>query len=210
MNRKLWIGLAVVAGLSLYLGGQSDDELLAPTRQGSKGKAGTYGEADAPRQAGRARSGMTSVGTAASAAMESWVADGLTQGVTQWQARQARAPADVLASKQAQAAWGSMRPPRPPDPPYVAPPPPPPPPPPVAPRFPHAWVGRFNDEAVAQASAVKESLPIQRAVLTGPQTTWVVKTGDVIEGQWRVDQIQDRTMRLTYLPLQQQQTVAMR
>ena len=52
--------------------------------------------------------------------------------------------------------------------------------------------------------------PIQRAVLAGPVATWVVKEGDVIEGQWRVDSIQDRTMRLTYLPLQQSQTVSMK
>lgn len=73
-----------------------------------------------------------------------------------------------------------------------------PPPPPMAPRFPHAWVGRFNDEAV------------NRAVLSGPQSTWVVRAGDVLEGQWRVDAIQDRRMTLTYLPLNQQQTVGMK
>lgn len=68
----------------------------------------------------------------------------------------------------------------------------------MAPPFPHAWVGRFNDDRAL------------RAVLTGAQSTWVVKAGDVIEGQWRVDEIQDRTMSLTYLPLKQQQTLVMR
>jgi hypothetical protein len=38
----------------------------------------------------------------------------------------------------------------------------------------------------------------------------VAREGDVIEGQWRVDQIQERLIRLTYLPLQQSQTVAMK
>jgi len=89
----------------------------------------------------------------------------------------------------------------------VLPPPPPvvkasveAPPPPVAPPFPHQWLGRFNDETP----------PVPRAVVSGPQSTWVVRAGDVIEGQWRVDRIQDRTMTLTYLPLQQVQTIAMK
>lgn len=64
---------------------------------------------------------------------------------------------------------------------------------PIAPRFPHAWVGRFND----------------MAVVSGPQSTWVLAEGQVIEGQWRVDQIRERQMQLTYLPYQQVQTVAM-
>ena len=100
----------------------------------------------------------------------------------------------------------------------------------MAPRFPHAWIGRVNDEAVnavtapaaaavanasaaasgATAAPARPARPIQRAVLAGPVATWVVKEGDVIEGQWRVDSIQDRTMRLTYLPLQQSQTVSMK
>lgn len=75
---------------------------------------------------------------------------------------------------------------------------------PVAPPFPHQWVGRFDDEASAG------SKPLRRAVISGPVSTWVAREGDVIEGQWRIDQIQDRLMRLTYLPLQQSQTVAMK
>ena len=102
----------------------------------------------------------------------------------------------------------------------------------MAPRFPHAWIGRVNDETVnaeatppkavaaasgpsaaasgAAAVTVPPARPIQRAVLAGPVATWVVKEGDVIDSQWRVDRIQDRTMRLTYLPLQQSQTVSMK
>lgn len=77
----------------------------------------------------------------------------------------------------------------------------------MAPRFPHAWIGRVNDEASSAASAPRA---IQRAVLAGPVATWVVKEGDVIDSQWRVDRIQDRSMSLTYLPLQQSQTVSMK
>jgi len=79
----------------------------------------------------------------------------------------------------------------------------------MAPRFPHAWVGRFNDEA-SPGAASQPAPATARAILAGPSSTWVVAVGDVIEGQWRVDQIQERQMRLTYLPLQQSQTVAMK
>jgi hypothetical protein len=48
------------------------------------------------------------------------------------------------------------------------------------------------------------------AVVAGPLTTWVVKPGDVIQGQWRVDAIDGSQMRVTYLPLSQSQTVGMR
>ncbi|MDE2594154.1 MAG: hypothetical protein KGL57_07930 [Burkholderiales bacterium] len=91
-------------------------------------------------------------------------------------------------------AWGPSLPPPPPPPPvskqvaHVEPPSP------QAPRFPHQWVGRFND----------------MAVVSGPQQTWVVAAGQVIDGQWRIDQIRDRQMQLTYLPFKQAQTVAMR
>ena len=95
----------------------------------------------------------------------------------------------------------------------------------MAPRFPHAWIGRVNDETVsavtapasanaaasgATAAPARPARPIQRAVLAGPVATWVVKEGDVIDSQWRVDRIQDRSMSLTYLPLQQSQTVSMK
>jgi hypothetical protein len=65
-------------------------------------------------------------------------------------------------------------------------------------------VGRFDDEATAGQKALR------RAVISGPVSTWVAREGDVIEGQWRIDQIQERLMRLTYLPLQQSQTVALK
>lgn len=48
------------------------------------------------------------------------------------------------------------------------------------------------------------------AVLTSPQNTWVVKAGELIEGQWRVDTVRPTSVTLTYLPLSQQQTVSMK
>jgi hypothetical protein len=109
----------------------------------------------------------------------------------------------------------------------------------MAPPFTYKWLGRINDEqatvpttptptptprlaasdpaasaptqvlAAASAPVVRPARAVQRAVIAGPRSTWVVREGDVIEGQWRVDSIQDRSMSLTYLPLQQAQTIAM-
>jgi hypothetical protein len=70
-------------------------------------------------------------------------------------------------------------------------------------------VGRLQDVPVGAASGAVAQ-PVWRAVVTGPVSTWVLQSGDVIEGQWRIDRIQERTMSVTYLPLQQQQTVVMR
>jgi hypothetical protein len=51
---------------------------------------------------------------------------------------------------------------------------------------------------------------VDRAVIAGASQTWVVKVGDVMDGQWRVDAIGERQMTLTYLPLKQTQTVSMK
>lgn len=161
-----------------------------------------------------------------------WTDAALSEGVIAWRLRLTDAevlpPARPMTTA-SPSAWASMAPPPPPP---VKAVPPPPPPPPMAPRFPHAWIGRVNDETVsvaaipaavapaassasaaasgATAAPARAPRPIQRAVLAGPVATWVVKEGDVIEGQWRVDRIQDRSMSLTYLPLQQSQTVSMK
>ena len=67
----------------------------------------------------------------------------------------------------------------------------------MAPAFPYAWVGRFVDEA-------------PRAVIVGPNRTWVLAPGEVIEGQWRVGAIAERQLTVTYLPLNQDQSVALK
>lgn len=203
MNRGLLIALALVAGLSVYaMNSQGDDELLAPSKQGdgASKRPSRASSASSPDDGIHAEQGRRRAPSAAhAAAMEPWMADALTQGVNQWQDR-LRPPADGQdAAGKGRSAWAGMQPPPPPPPVRTAAPEQDlPPPPPMAPRFPHAWVGRFDDETA------------QRAVLAGPQGTWVVRAGDVIEGQWRIDRIQERSMSLTYLPLKQQQTLAMR
>lgn len=218
MNRGLLLVLALVGGLSLYLGNQSDDDLLAASRQpggkpvaqasrGAPGKQGEQGERAEQPEGAHARAGAPRPADKRAPPMEAWLADGLTQGATRWQARLAGQGPSTAGDP---AAWRSVQPPPSPRAAVVDAGPPPAP---TAPPFPHAWVGRFNDEAVAVAASgasAPASQVIARAVLAGPQSTWVVRAGDVIEGQWRIDRIQDRTMSLTYLPLKQQQTVVMR
>jgi hypothetical protein len=218
MNRGLLIGLAAVAGMSIYLSMQSDDELQVSNKQGARSSkpqaAGQHDEAPRDRSASHASSVSAKPGIT-SDSKDAWVSVALVSGVNQWQNRLAEVDDSKLAKLDRQA-WVSMRPPPPPPPPKVvveeAPPPP------VAPIFPHQWIGRFNDdaqlpaEAASGASGANAPQPklLQRAVVVGPSTTWVLKEGDVIEGQWRVDRIDNRTMNLTYLPLKLPQTVAMR
>jgi hypothetical protein len=180
------IGLALAVALTAWVALQEDDSAVEPVRREGSPRA----EAP-PRSApstGQPKRANTPSSLAAKPASESST-QLLVQSVAQWQARQTLAP---LPGGQAQP-WASQMPP-------------PPPPvqvmaaeaaPPMAPPFPHAWVGRFDDETT-------------RAIVSSPDQTWVLAVGDVIDGQWRIDQIQERQMSLTYLPLQQRQTVAMK
>lgn len=88
------------------------------------------------------------------------------------------APADPLF-----AAWS---PPPPPPPPPA--PPPPPPPPPRAPAFPYQLLGRMEEGGVAQA------------LLSGPLRSFGVRAGDVIDGQWRVEQVGATGVKLVWIP----------
>jgi hypothetical protein len=227
MRPPLMIALALALGATLWLSSQ-DDNSVEPVKGGdrrsSAGKAEAPGAGD---RAGRAEGARNTRKTAAAPAASAvggeeqlrWEHRTLIDGVHQWQLRTAPVKVAALAPRGA-SAWSSMQPPPPPPAPYVAPPPPPPP---TAPPFPHKWIGRYNDEsadvpaaagapasAASGATAVKpKPQPVQRAVVAGPTSTWVLKEGDVIEGQWRVDRIDNRTMYLTYLPLKLPQTVAM-
>lgn len=90
-------------------------------------------------------------------------------------------------------AWGP-----PPPPPPAAAPPPPPPPPPSAPPFPYQLIGRLVDGQQATA------------LLAGPTKALAVKAGDLVDGQWRVEQIHERGLNLIWLPAKLTQTVAFR
>ena len=81
------------------------------------------------------------------------------------------------------------------DPPPPPPPKPGPPPPPVAPPLPYAVIGKkLEDQA-------------WEVYLTRGEQTFIAREKLVIEGQYRVDAIKPPTMTLTYLPLNQTQTL---
>ncbi len=190
MNRKLMAALAAVLAATLYLQTQEDDTLLAAREPGAAPRApGGEPGASAPRAAR---------GPEGRADLAPWAAEALVDGARAWQRRQREALATVPIARAGSgpSAWSAAQPPAPvviraPEPAetvVIAPPAP------VAPRFPHQWVGRFNDGAV----------------LSSPEATWVVRAGDVIEGQWRVERVDERRMSLTYLPLNLPQQIVMR
>lgn len=95
------------------------------------------------------------------------------------------------------AAW---QPPPPPPPPPAPPPVAAPPPPPVAPPAPYQMIGRVVEGEGAQA--------VEVALLSGPNKAVSARRGDVIDGQWRVEQVSAGGVRLTWLPGQLPQNIA--
>ena len=73
---------------------------------------------------------------------------------------------------------------------------PPPPPPPQAPPLPFVYMGRLNEE---QSTTV---------FLSAGDRNLVVKPGDVIDSTYKVEQVTDSAVVLTYLPMNQQQSLA--
>lgn len=182
MKPILWVALAGALAATAYVSMQEGDEVEAVTRGSAADAPDPGGARDGRRTAPASRQAPS-----AEADLQARSKVNLMQSVSLWQARlQPSTPVRALST-----AWSSQQPPPPPPEPVLTPPPP------RAPPFPHAWVGRYIDDQ-------------PRAIINGPTTTWVVKVGDVIEGQWRVDRIQDRQLQLTYLPLQQTLSVAMK
>ncbi len=56
------------------------------------------------------------------------------------------------------------------------------------PRFPYTWIGRVDDGASVQA------------LLNGPQRSFGVRAGEVLDGRWRVEAIAATRLQLTWLP----------
>lgn len=80
---------------------------------------------------------------------------------------------------------------------YVPPPPPKPmpPPPPSAPPLPFAYMGKLIEDGQ------------MTVFLTKQDRNYVVKTGDTIDGTYKVDEVSARMLTLTYLPLKIKQTL---
>jgi hypothetical protein len=80
----------------------------------------------------------------------------------------------------------------PPPPPYTPPPPPPPAPPPL----PFKYLGRWVEGGQLTVFLVQGGQPIP-----------VAAAGQVLPGNWRVDEITARSVVFTYLPLDMQSTL---
>jgi hypothetical protein len=75
--------------------------------------------------------------------------------------------------------------------------PPPPPPKPQAPPLPFKFLGKLVEDERTLVFLVRDD------------RNFIVKAGDTIEGAYRVDEIADAAMTFTYLPLKQQQSLAL-
>ncbi|SFI02037.1 hypothetical protein SAMN04515618_1087 [Collimonas sp. OK307] len=89
-------------------------------------------------------------------------------------------------------ASNSWTPPPPPPPKEL---PPPPPPPPTAPPMPFNFVGLLQDQAKPTAFLAKDDQLL------------LVTTGDTVEGIYRIDSVSAKEIVLTYLPLNQRQSI---
>jgi hypothetical protein len=121
----------------------------------------------------------------------------------------ASAPAEAPQPSETRQPWAEASPaqlaawqPPPPPPPPPAPPPAAaaPPPPPMAPPMPYQMIGRVVEGEGAAAVDV--------ALLAGPTRALSVKRGDVIDGQWRVEQVSTSGVSLTWLPAKLPQNIA--
>jgi hypothetical protein len=72
----------------------------------------------------------------------------------------------------------------------------PPPPPPQAPPLPYSYMGKIMEGNEAVVFLAKQD------------RNYAVKQGETIDGTYRVDEIKGANMVLTYLPLDQKQTLA--
>lgn len=91
----------------------------------------------------------------------------------------------------------SWLPPPPPAPPPQAAAPAPAPAPPMAPPLPFSFFGLVDEKGQAR-----------RVFLTKGDQLVIVKTNDVVEGQYRIDRITENAVDLTYLPLNQKQSIS--
>ena len=214
MRPALLAVLAIAVGASLWVASQEGDD-VEPVRHGARGDRSDAGrQADGPSpSSGRRTSQAPRAKADASGQSADWARQALADGAARWSLRLQTGAAQPLGGQPAPSAWQALSPPAPPPAPVAEIRQAEAEPPAQAPPFPHKWIGRFIDEA-ADGGQTREpatpAAPVRRAIVAGPASTWVLREGDVIEGQWRVDKIGDQTLALTYLPLHQPQTVAMK
>ena len=83
----------------------------------------------------------------------------------------------------------------PPPPPPRPAPPPPPPPPPKPPPLPYKYLGRWVENGQMTVFLVQGEQPV------------AAQPGQVLSGGWRVDEVSERRVVFTYLPLDMQTTL---
>lgn len=69
----------------------------------------------------------------------------------------------------------------------------------MAPPMPYQMIGRVVEGEGAQA--------VEVALLAGPTKALSVRRGDVIDGQWRVEQVSPSGVGLTWLPAKLPQNI---
>jgi len=72
------------------------------------------------------------------------------------------------------------------------------PPQPKAQPFPYQWIGQLDDGDTVQA------------LLSGPQRSFGVRAGEVLDGRWRVERLGIRGLQVTWLPTGDQVDVTAR
>lgn len=82
-------------------------------------------------------------------------------------------------------------------PPPPPPPKPPPPPPPSPPPLPYTYLGRWVEDGKLTVFLVQGEQAIR------------IEKGAVLQGNWRVDEITERQVTFTYLPLDMQSTLGL-
>ncbi len=74
---------------------------------------------------------------------------------------------------------------------------------PAEPEIPFQWVGRWEQPGGAGET------PPPMAILSGATGTWVVKKGDIVAGDWKVDSITSDQIQLLYLPISSLRTLSL-
>ena len=84
----------------------------------------------------------------------------------------------------------------------------------VAPTaFPYQWVGLWTEPSSAadgnglQPAAVPTAQPM--AIIAGPNSTWMVKQGDVLDEDWKIASISASQLQVIYLPSMARETISM-
>ena len=201
-SRGLWVALVVTLGATLWLTSQDEgDDLLASPAAGAARPGSNFSsQVSRPSADPSTRLNTTAQAQArtvpdasqAPASVHPEPATWWAERLQPWRERQQGTEMPGAPDARPDSlAWQAAVPP-PPAAPVSAQPAPEGPP-----AFPYPWVGQVVDGQ-------------PRAVIAGPQRTWLLAVGDTLDGQWRLQSLSDRQLTFLYLPLQQPLVVSAR